>query len=710
MSGDRSSRRESGLRWRVHASVGPHTAASEFAHSSSCPAPFQRRRIDIEIPPHVEGPDMFAENSGMVAATHDLAGLGADGRAFALLYRPHSTERAPVEVLTGEVSCVDRLADLPLPDLPDAGTGQAGAGHGLLAAVPYRQIVERGFACRDDEAPLLAMRVRSRAELSLELALERLPDEDVRVSGAAFDIGDQEYAQSVRRVLDDEIGQGAGSNFVIRRSFVARLHDYSVRTELAIFRRLLTGELGAYWTFLFHTGHGTFIGASPERHVSLSGGTVVMNPISGTYRHPTGGPETAGLLEFLTDQKEANELYMVVDEELKMMARMCSSGGRVHGPYLKEMARLTHTEYVLSGRSELDVRDVLAQTLLAPTVTGSPLENAFRVIARHEATGRRYYGGVLALIGHDATGSRTLDSAIMIRTGEFSGDGGLRLGVGATLVRDSDPGSEVAETRAKAAGMLKALGLAQETSGGRGRAGTPDGHASPSADPRVLQALQARNSTLSRFWLEGASSVTPDPGLRGRRVLVVDGEDAFTAMLGHQLRALGLQTTIARFDDALVPEAFELVVIGPGPGDPRDAADPRIGTLGTLTRKLLAGTVPFLSICLGHQVLAAELGFTVVRRAVPNQGVQRLIDLFGRRARVGFYNTFSALSEGESVSCTGVPGLVRVSRDRETGEVHALRGPHFRSVQFHPESVLTQHGPQILGEMLTSLLPVAVAR
>ncbi|MFD9945346.1 anthranilate synthase family protein [Nonomuraea sp. NPDC059023] len=622
-----------------------------------------------------------------------------DGRAFALLYRPHAGREARIEILAGDVSRVNRLADLPLPD---ARSGEA--GNDLLVAVPYRQIVERGFACRDDHAPLLAMRVEEHAELSREEALTRLPEDDVRVLDAGFDIGDQSYAECVRRVLRDEIGQGAGSNFVIRRSFVAHLRDYSIRTALSVFRRLLTGELGTYWTFLFHTGSETFVGASPERHVSMTDGTVMMNPISGTYRHPPSGPDTAGLLEFLNDQKESNELYMVVDEELKMMARMCSSGGRVHGPFLKEMARLTHTEYHLSGHSDLDVRDVLRETLLAPTVTGSPLENAFRVISRHETTGRRYYGGVLALIGRDSRGSRTLDSAILIRTGEISPQGRMHLGVGATLVRDSNPDSEVAETHAKAAGMLQALGLA-------GASGQPSGtraRTSATADPHVRRALEARNGTLSRLWLEGAHRTAPDPRLVGRRVLVIDGEDAFTGMLGHQLRALGLENVIAPFDDHPDHETFELVVVGPGPGDPRDAADPRIRALRGLTRDLIAGPVPFLSICLGHQVLAAELGFDVIRRPVPHQGVQRLIDLFGRPEYVGFYNTFSALSDQEVVFCEALRDHVRVSRDSRSGEVHALRGPGFRSVQFHPESVLTQHGPEILGELLSSLLAVVL--
>ncbi|WP_371530683.1 anthranilate synthase family protein [Streptomyces sp. NBC_01283] len=642
---------------------------------------------------------MYGTDASTAGPSHSLAGLGDDGRPFALLYRPGSASNALVEVLTGEVQAFESLAELPLPAGPAGG-----ARHDLLVAVPYRQITERGFDCVDDQAPLLAMQVHEQSELTLEQALMGLPEQSVQVSDSGFDISDEDYAGIVERVLADEIGQGAGSNFVIRRSFTARLDDYSVRTELAVFRRLLTGELGSYWTFLFHTGAGTFIGASPERHVSRDAdGTVSMNPISGTYRHPATGPDIDGLLEFLNDPKEANELYMVVDEELKMMARMCTFGGQIQGPFLKEMARLTHSEYILTGHSDLDVRDVLRETLLAPTVTGSPLENAFRVIRRHETTGRGYYGGVLAVIGHDAAGGRTLDSAIMIRTAEVGGDGRLRLGVGASLVRDSRPNSEVAETRAKAAGMLKALGLVG--GGTEEDARTPVGaRSSPATHPQVRQALKSRNRTLSRFWLDGAHQRRPDPALEGRRVLVVDNEDTFTGMLGHQLRSLGLRTTLTRFDEPLAPAGFDLVIVGPGPGDPRDTTDPRMATLRVLTRDLLAGSVPFLSICLAHQILAREIGLDLVRRAVPNQGVQKRVDLFDRSELVGFYNTYAARTEHDFLPGTGRRKPVDISRNPRTGEVHALRGAGFQSVQFHLESVLTQHGPQILGDLLASLL------
>lgn len=180
-----------------------------------------------------------------------------------------------------------------------------------------------------------------------------------------------------------------------------------------------------------------------------------MNPISGTFRL-RGVPENERkqrLLEFLADEKEIYELFMVVDEELKMMCAFCHEGGQVLGPFLKPMTHLVHTEYLLAGRTTHDVRDVLRDTMFAATVTGSPVENALHVIKEYEVEGRGYYAGALALLGRDDSGAPTADSPIVIRTADVSIDGRLKVTAGATLVRDSDPDYEVAETHAKAGGF-----------------------------------------------------------------------------------------------------------------------------------------------------------------------------------------------------------------------------------------------------------------
>ncbi|MEV5361501.1 anthranilate synthase family protein [Streptomyces cellulosae] len=612
----------------------------------------------------------------------DLARLPHEDRPFALLRRrTPGHDHDTVELLIGPVASRDRLADLP-----DEG----------LALVPFRQIRERGFDVRDDGTPLLVLTPEERHEIPLDEALAALPAHDVRVEGGGFDVGDEEYARIVGRVLDEEIGRGEGANFVIRRTYEGEIPGFGRADALALFRRLLEGERGAYWTFVVHTGERTLVGASPEVHVRASGGTVVMNPISGTYRYPAEGPTPEHLLRFLADGKEIEELSMVVDEELKMMCTVGDRGGVVIGPRLKEMAHLAHTEYELRGRSSLDVREVLRETMFAATVTGSPVQNACRVIERHEAGGRGYYAGALALIGRDEGGAQTLDSPILIRTADIDAAGSLRVPVGATLVRGSDPAGEVAETHAKAAGVLAALGV---------RPGRPRAEAvrpKLAEDPRVRAALDGRRASLAPFWLRMQER---SDALTGH-ALVVDAEDTFTAMLAHVLRAAGLEVTVRRYDEPGLREAVLAhegpLVLGPGPGDPSDTADPKMRFLRGLTAEVIAGNRHgVLGVCLGHELIAAELGLDIVRKEVPYQGAQTEIDLFGRPETVGFYNSFVATCDDEAARELAAHG-VEVSR-AANGEVHAVRGPGFAGVQFHPESVLSLNGAAVVRELMGQL-------
>jgi 2-amino-4-deoxychorismate synthase len=625
------------------------------------------------------------------AAGDDLLGavLDLQAPAFALLHRPETNGPGLMDVLVGDVAHVTELADISLPGPGDVPEERA-AGPDVLAIIPYRQIRERGFACTDDGAPLITITVTGHATVPVAEVLARIADLPIAVPDGRFDVPDGAYADTVRRVIKEAIGEGEGSNFVIKRFFLTDIADYTPRSALALFRRLLVVESGTYWTFLVHTGDRTFVGATPERHVTLNDGVATMNPISGTYRYPESGPTVPGVLDFLADRKESEELYMVLDEELKMMTRICEPGVRVVGPRLKEMARLAHTEYFIEGRSGRDVRDILRQTMFAPTVTGSPLENACRVISRHEPMGRGYYSGVAACIGHDASGRRTLDSAILIRTADIDRRGQVRLGVGNTLVRHSDPASEVAETRAKVAGMLSAL--------------QADSPSRLESNPRVRDALAQRNTSIAGFWLDADAGRAPAfPDLAGCETLIVDAEDTFTSMLEHQLRSLDMKVTVRRHDEFPPFEDYDFVVLGPGPGDPVDPRLRKIARLSAAADALLAGRRPFLAVCLSHQVLCRRLGLGLRRKEAPNQGVQLPINLFGRPEKVGFYNTFTAWSPRDRIEPGGV-GPVEVCRDPETGDVHALRGRRFASLQFHAESVLSQNGPGILGSTIRRAL------
>lgn len=617
-----------------------------------------------------------------------LAELTADPEAsFVLIARDGADT---VELLTGQVVDVDLLADIPLTI--------DGTPREIFALVPYRQVRERGFVAQDDGAPLRCIIVDEHVHLPTAEVLSALPSAAVPLRDGGFDISDEHYAEIVKTVIAEEIGRGEGANFVIRRDYTAEIDVDDRTAALTWFRALLAHERGAYWTFAVVTPGRIAVGASPEAHVVAREGVVTMNPISGTFRHPAGGATRETLTDFLSSTKETEELFMVVDEELKMMSAVCSDGGRITGPHLKEMSRLTHTEYMLRGRSRLDPRDILRETMFAPTVTGSPMQNACAVIRRHEAKPRGYYSGVAALFTPNGDGGHDLDAPILIRT-VYVQDGALSVPVGATLVRHSDPHGEVSETHGKAAGVLGAIGAIDRDAAAEARedADEPGERRALAHDPTIAALLSSRNARLADFWMNPQGEDFTGP-FSGRSALVVDAEDRFTTMLAHQLRHLGLDVSIAPWssvDDAAV-DAADLVVAGPGPGDPRDGDSPRIARMREVVARRLDAHRPLLAVCLSHQILADRLGIDLAPLAAPHQGLQKSVPVFGEDASIGFYNTFTARVQPATTSVAGA----EVSADPQSGDVYALRGDGFASVQGHLESILSRDGIRTLHRLV----------
>ncbi|MEP7737528.1 anthranilate synthase family protein [Nocardioides sp. 31GB23] len=614
--------------------------------------------------------------------------------AWAIIRRStRAGDKDTVGLVGGRRSVVESLLDVPLEE------GAPADGHiaDRLLAIPFRQVAERGFEAHDDGTPLVVVDVETELEFSVAEVVEAIDDTGVEFTDrGGFETDDAAYAKVVDTIIRDEIGQGEGANLVVGRHYRAKVADWGTATALSVFKRLLERERGAYWTYVFFTGDRFLIGASPERHVSIHDGDVRMNPISGTFRIPREGDVKASLLEFLRDEKEIYELFMVVDEELKMMCDICHEGGQVLGPFLKPMTHLVHTEYLLAGRTDRDPREVLRDTMYAATVTGSPVENACRLIKAYESEGRGYYGAALAILGRDERGGPVVDSPIVIRSADVDLEGNLKVTAGATLVRDSDAAYEVAETHAKAGGILSAFGLVPP-------APVPTVPvAELAADEDVLIALNARNRRLSSFWLTDQGDEDPDPRLAGRSVVILDGEDDFVNMLRHVMGVIGLSSTVVRHED-YVPgclDGHDLVIVGPGPGDPRDDTDPKMQNLRAAVAALLESEQPFLAVCLGHQALCHQLGLPLAYKDIVFQGTQSPVRLAGRTERVGFYNTFV----GRVDDAGALPAGVEVDTDPDTGDVHALRGPHYRGIQFHAESILTQNGFDLLHTLVRDLL------
>ncbi|WP_342418228.1 glutamine amidotransferase-related protein [Rathayibacter sp. VKM Ac-2630] len=169
-------------------------------------------------------------------------------------------------------------------------------------------------------------------------------------------------------------------------------------------------------------------------------------------------------------------------------------------------------------------------------------------------------------------------------------------------------------------------------------------------------------------------------------------------MLAHQLRHLGMDARVERWSSVEDVLSDDLVVFGPGPGDPRDDSEPRIARLRELMTRRLDSQRPMLAVCLSHQMLSLLAGLPVEPLPAPRQGVRLAVDVFGEEAAIGFYNTFSSVA-GSGLERTPLLDL-EVSGDPVSGVVDALRGEHVASVQGHLESVLSSDGLRTLERLV----------
>ncbi|MQY33698.1 Isochorismate synthase MenF [Streptomyces sp. RB17] len=642
----------------------------------------------------------------------------SDPPPFALVRRRTRDGAGPgeFEVFTGTMDTVPRVTDLP------AGPPRPGGGPHALALLPYRCLAECGLDCRDDGTPLRVLRIRRRYTagvdaLAAALAAARHGTEPAW-DDAGFDGTDAEYADVVREVVDHDVA-GTGLHVLIRRDLTARLRAHGPAAVGALFHRLLAVEPGAHWTFAVYTGGprgAALAGASPQAHVRVRHGRVALSPMCGTLRLPPGGPPAAAdLVAFLRDRKESEELGAVIDAELAMLCRVSDGDIRLEGPQLRPLARVLHTACRISGSAALSVRHTLAGTLFAATAVGRPFADACRVIARREPTGRGYYGGLIALLGHDGEGREDLDTAVLIRTFEVSGQGRLKLSVGATVGPRSAPAAEAAETRAKAAALLSVFeGAGRTGDGGTGRdrpgdadramrprVTAPEPLDPPTRHPSVTAELARRRARLSAHWRDPVR-----PGGRpesGRSVLLVDAAGEETAALATMLRGLG-HTVEVRPWGAVVAAAESVdprttVILGPGPGDPFAPGDDRIAGLRGLAARFLARGTPTFGFGLGFHLLLGGLGLAGTVRPWGGAPAQHEIDVLGRRVTVGYAGTHT-VSAGPDADIRARRLGLNLWYGPHRGEPAALRGPRTGGFAFHPASVLTVEGADLLGLLL----------
>ena len=187
-----------------------------------------------------------------------------------------------------------------------------------------------------------------------------------------------------------------------------------------------------------------------------------------------------------------------------------------------------------------------------------------------------------------------------------------------------------------------------------------------------------------------------------KMLLVIDNYDSFTYNLVQYLGELGAEMKVVRNDEVTVDDIEndlkpEKILISPGPGTPDDAGI----TLETIAR--FAGRTPILGVCLGHQAIGQHYGGRVVRGPEPVHGKPVVIKHDGRTLFENIPDSFNAgRYHSLVVERESLPDELEISAESPDGLIMGLRHRALKveGVQFHPESILTEHGKQLLHNFL----------
>jgi anthranilate synthase len=421
--------------------------------------------------------------------------------------------------------------------------------------------------------------------------------------------------------------------------------------------RRLKGINPSPYSFFINLGSNEFlIGASPEMFVRVSGRRVETCPISGTIRRGTDAiSDSEQILKLLNSKKDESELTMCSDVDRNDKSRVCEPGSvRVIGRRQIEMySRLIHTVDHIEGRLRegLDALDAFLSHAWAVTVTGAPKLWAMRFIEENERSPRAWYGGAVGMLHFNGD----MNTGLTLRTIRLNG-GIAEVRAGATLLYDSNPEEEEAETELKASAMIAAVR----------EAGIPNTGPGDRSSARVGE---------------------------GVRILLVDHEDSFVHTLANYFRQTGAEVTTVRTPvpreifDRVAPD---LVVLSPGPGKPDD-----FDCRNTIAMAREGGT-PIFGVCLGLQALAESYGGTLRTLHVP---------VHGKPSRVRVSNPgviFSGLPSEVTVGRyhsifadpVRLPREFEVTAETEDGVVMAFEhtSEPVAAVQFHPESIMSLGG------------------
>lgn len=264
----------------------------------------------------------------------------------------------------------------------------------------------------------------------------------------------ERFVAGVRRVLD-YLAAGDVFQANLSRGWTAAFGG--AVDPAALFARLRRGN-PAPFAGLFAGDGWSVVSASPERLVSVQGDLVETRPIAGTRPRLAGDDDASRVRELVGHPKERAEHVMLIDLERNDLGRVCRAGS-VEVDELMTVESYAHVHHIVSNvrgrlRPGVTPGEVIRAVFPGGTITGCPKVRCMQVIAELEGVGRGAYTGAMGWLAPNGD----MDLNILIRSAEVEGRQ-VRFRTGAGIVADSDPQRELDETRAKARGMLRALGV-----------------------------------------------------------------------------------------------------------------------------------------------------------------------------------------------------------------------------------------------------------
>ncbi|WP_375590693.1 anthranilate synthase [Hoeflea alexandrii] len=457
-----------------------------------------------------------------------------------------------------------------------------------------------------------------------------------------------EYAELVKRAKES-FRRGDLFEVVPGQTFFERCEA----RPSEISRRLKAINPSPYSFFINLGNQEYLVGASPEMFVRVNGRRIETCPISGTIKRGEDAiADSEQILKLLNSKKDESELTMCSDVDRNDKSRVCEPGSvKVIGRRQIEMySRLIHTVDHIEGRLRdgMDAFDGFLSHAWAVTVTGAPKLWAMRFLENNEKSPRAWYGGAVGMVSFNGD----MNTGLTLRTIRIK-DGIAEVRAGATLLFDSNPEEEEAETELKASAMLSAI-----------------------RDARLGNAGSGTRETAKVG--EGTS------------ILLVDHEDSFVHTLANYFRQTGAKVTTVRSpvsDEVFDRVAPDLVVLSPGPGNPKDF------DCAATIKKIRTRELPVFGVCLGLQALAESFGGSLRELAVPVHGKPSRIRVssngvifsgLAKEVTVGRYHSIFA-------DYATLPKEFRVTAETDDGVIMAFEHESLpiAAVQFHPESIMT---------------------